>query len=164
MTFIPNGYVNEALEFDSSNNQMLTVPYIPLSWTSFTVDVWLYISQLVGTNDRSIFGLCFQVAQFQCLYLSIHENNGNYYLYFGFYEANCQGVTSLTTNTWIHAAFVFDLTTLTQYIYLNGVLENSCAQSSALNVTTTAVTIGYVEQLNFLYFDVNDFQSDNFLL
>jgi hypothetical protein len=68
-------------------------------------------------------------------------------------------------NTWIHAAFVFDSTTFTQKIYLNGVLENNCSQSSAITATTTNITIGYIPALNannsMTYFQVNDFLSNS---
>jgi hypothetical protein len=162
MSFVTNGYVNQALQFVSSSNQMLTVSYIPLSSTSFTVDMWLYITGLGSSNQNALFGLCPQAAQFQCLHLSIRlGNSNNYYLHFGFYTADCEGITPLPLNTWIHAAFVFDLTTLTQYIYLNGVLENSCIQGSALTATPTSVMIGGLPILNFLYFQVNDFQSNS---
>ena len=153
-SFITNGYVNQALQFTAGLNTMLNVPYIPLSSTSFTVDVWLYITGLGSTYDHGIFGYCSEIAVYKCLHLTIRLNNGNYYLYFGFFWADCQGTTSLTLNTWIHAAFVFDLTTFTQRIYLNGELENICTQSSALTLPPTSVTIGFIPTM-----DINNFIS-----
>jgi hypothetical protein len=162
MSFTTNGYINQAIVFSSNGNAMLTVPYIPLSYTSFTVDTWLYITGLLNVDHHSIFGYCSQASTYNCLHLTIRQNGSNYHLYLGFYWADCQGVTSLTLNTWIHAAFVFDLTTLTQQIYLNGVLENSCIQSSALTATPSDITIGYIPTLNTAgtYFQVNDFLSN----
>lgn len=162
MSFTSYGYVNQAIIFTNNTSPMLNVPYIPLSNTSFTIDTWLYITGLQNIYDHGIFGLCSQIAAFKCMHLTFRLNNGNYHLYFGFYLNDCEGITALTLNTWIHAAFVFDYATLTQKIYLNGVLENSCTQSSGLTVTPTSVTIGYLPLLASTsggvgYFQVNDF-------
>jgi hypothetical protein len=160
MSFITNGYVNQAIQFVSSSNQTLNVPYIPLSSTSFTVDMWLYFTGLDTLTDIALFGLCPQAVQYKCFNLAIQPTGGNnYYLHFGFYAADCGGVTVLPLNTWIHTAFVFDLTTLEQYIYFNGVLDNSCTQSSALTATSTSITVGSVPALSFLYYQVNDFRD-----
>jgi len=162
MTFVRNGYVNQALEFDSNKNQTLTVPYIPLSSTSFTIDMWLYITGFQNPYIIGLFEYCSQLAPYQCLHLGIRQNAANLYLYFGFYEADCKGVKPLRINRWIHAAFVFDLTTLTRYIYLNGELENNCTQSLALNVTPTNITIGFLPILSATYGDVAYFKVMTF--
>jgi len=160
MSFITNGYVKQAIQFVSNSNQMLIVPYIPLSSTSFTIDMWLYFTGVNSSIDIALFGLCPQTVQYKCLHLAIEPSGGNnYYLHFGFYSADCGGVTVLPLNTWIHTAFVFDLTTLEQYIYLNGVLDNSCTQSSALTATSTSITIGSVPAVSFLDYQVNDFRD-----
>jgi len=65
-------------------------------------------------------------------------------------------------NTTVHAAFVFDLTTLTQYIYLNGTLEKNCTQSLALNVTPTNITIGFLPIFSATYGDVAYFKVMTF--
>jgi hypothetical protein len=165
MSFITNGYINEALQFNSNNNQMLSVPYIPLSSTSFTIDMWLYITGFQNIYIIGLFEYCSQLASYLCLHLGIHQNGANFHLLLGFYAADCEGVTSLPLNTWIHAAFVFDSTTFTQYIYLNGVLENSCIQSSAITGTPTGITIGFLPVINAGnnnagYFQVNNFRSN----
>ncbi len=162
MTFVPNGYVNQALEFNSNKNQTLIVPYIPLSLTSFTIDMWLYITGFQNPYIIGLFEYCSQLAPYQCLHLGIHQNAAHLYLYFGFYSTDCEGITSLPLNTWMHAAFVFDLTTLTQYIYLNGVLENSCTQSSALNGTPTRITVGFLPIISAAHGDVAYFKVMTF--
>jgi hypothetical protein len=163
MSFITNGYVKQAIRFVNNSNQTLNVPYIPLSSTSFTIDMWLYITGLQNVTDHGLFCYCSQLVSYKCLYLTIRHNGTNYHLYFGFYNADCEGKTSLPLNTWIHAAFVFDSTTFTQTIYLNGVLENSCIQSSALNVTTTNVTIGFLPLMYATNGHVAYFQVNNYL-
>ena len=144
MSFATTGYLNQALQFASNGNVMLNIPYIPLSSTSFTIDVWLYVTGLVNINDNAIFGYCYQTVMYKCLHLTFRLSGSNYHLYFGFFHADCEGVTSIILNTWMHVAFVFDMTTLTQRIYLNGVLENSCTQSSAVTASPTGITIGFL--------------------
>jgi hypothetical protein len=163
MSFITNGYVKQAIRFVNNSNQTLNAPYIPLSSTSFTIDMWLYITGLQNIQHQGIFGDCSQIANYRCLHLTIRQNATNYYLYIGFFNADCAGITSVPLNTWIHAAFVFDSTTFTQTIYLNGVLENSCIQSSALNVTTTNVTIGFLPLMYATYANTAHFQVNNYL-
>jgi hypothetical protein len=161
MSFITNGYVKQAIQFANNSNEMLNVPYIPLSLTSFTIDMWLYITRLQNAHDHGIFSYCSQLAIYKCLHLTFHLNGTGYYLYFGFYNADCPGITPLTLNTWIHAAFVFDSTTLTQTIYLNGVVENSCTQLSAVTATPTNIILGFLPLVyaaggSVAYFQVNN--------
>jgi hypothetical protein len=163
MSFATYGYVNQAIQFTANANNMLNVPYIPLSNTSFTIDMWLFITGLLNVQDHDIFSYCSQPTIYMCLHLTIRQNNSNYHLYLGFLNADCEGVTSLTLNIWIHAAFVFDITTLTQKIYLNGVLENSCNQTSAVTSAPANITIGYIPAFTTYanYYQVNDFLSNS---
>lgn len=85
MSFITTGYVNQALRFAANTNSMLNVPYIPLSLTSFTIDVWLYMTGLLNVQNHGIFGYCYATSAYQCLHLVIRLTNGNYHLYFGFF-------------------------------------------------------------------------------
>ncbi len=157
-SFVINGYVNQALFFNASLNQSLSAPYIPLAYTSFTIEVWLQPTLFPNVEDHSILGLCPNSAPNQCLHLVIRQINSNHYLYFGFFADDCQGNTPVTLNQWIHAAFVFDITTLTQSIYINGILDNSCTASSPIIATTGSVTIGTVpgiiplDNMNFYQF------------
>jgi hypothetical protein len=163
MLFTKNGYVNQAVICNSDVSQILTAPYIPLSSTSFTIDMWLYITQLTKTrNLYGVFGICSQMNISNCLHILIRQNKSNYYLYMGFGDRDCIGVTPLTTKEWIHAAFVFDLTTLTQKIYLNGVFENSSIVSSTPNITEGNTTIGSVPLFS-RYPDYAPFQVNHFL-
>lgn len=164
-SFVTNGYVNQALFFDASLIQSLSAPYIPLAYTSFTVEVWLNPTLFPNLIDHSILGLCPSATPNQCLYLLIRKINSNYYLYFGFFADDCHGNTSLTLNQWIHAAFVFDITTLTQSIYLNGILDNSCTASSPIMASTGSVTIGAIPAIipinNMNFFQVSLFLAMN---
>ncbi|CAF1554949.1 unnamed protein product [Adineta ricciae] len=145
MSFITTGYVRQGLRFVANTNSMLNIPHIPLVSTSFTIDMWIYITGLSNTLEHGLFGLCSAAASYRCLHLSIRQNDANYYLYFAFYNSDCTGVTSLMLNTWMHAAYVFDFTTLKQMIYLNGVSDTTCTASSyPTSSTTTGVTIGFI--------------------
>jgi hypothetical protein len=162
VSFTNQGYVQQAAVFTMNANQMLVAPYMPLSNSSFTVETWIYITGLVATLDQCIFGLCSADVNFQCLHLTIRQSGADYYLYLGFYSADCQGITPLTLNTWMHAAFVFDMASMRQFIYLNGILETYCTVSSPLNLaTSTNVTIGDIPLLplsgSYKYFQVTAF-------
>ena len=152
MSFITTGYVKQALRFLVNTNPMLNVPFIPLVSTSFTIDMWIYITGLSNTVEHGLFGLCAAAASYQCLHLSIRKNGANYYLYFAFYNSDCTGVTPVMLNTWMHAACVFDLSTLKQTTYLNGVLDKTCTASSYPTAsTTTDVTIGFIPLMAAVY-------------
>lgn len=125
-SFVTNGYVNQALDFNPNLAQSLSAPYLPLTNTSFTVEVWLKPIFSSNFTDYSIFGLCPIATSYQCLHIVIRKFASNYYLFFGFYGDDCQGNTPLNANQWIHAAFVFDMATLTQSVYLDGELDGNC--------------------------------------
>jgi hypothetical protein len=160
-TFVSNGYVNQALFFTATAIQSLSAPYIPLAYTSFTIEAWLKPTSFPNLVDHSILGLCPSPSAHLCLYLVIRTIASNHYLYFGFFGDDCQGNTSLTANQWIHAAFVFDLSTLTQSIYLNGLLDNKCIASAPFMASTGSVTIGTVPGIIPINY-VNFFQVELF--
>ncbi|CAF0839563.1 unnamed protein product [Adineta steineri] len=156
VSYTSSGYNQQAVIFASNNNFTLVTPYMPLSSASFTIDTWLFITALSNKTTYSIFSLCYQTAADQCLILGIRQS----YLYMSFFSDQCLGVTQLKLNTWIHVAFVFDLSTLTKIIYLNGVLENSCSSSSTLSIpTSTNITIGRIPLLSSIY-NVTSFQGN----
>jgi hypothetical protein len=162
VSFTTQGYVQQAAVFTLNANQMLIAPYMPLSNSSFTVETWLYITELVTAEDQCIFGLCPVTATFQCLHLTIRQSGADYYLYLGFFASDCQGITPLSLNTWTHAAFVFDIASMRQSIYLNGILDRNCSVSSPLIITTPSnVTIGNIPILPpsnaYKYFQVTAF-------
>lgn len=146
VSFTTNGYIQQAAVFTINANQLLTVPHMPLSYTSFTIEAWIFVTSLT-LFDHSIFGLCPVAASHQCLHLTIRQSSSNFYLYLGFYSDDCQGITPVTLNTWIHVAFVFDMTNMKQMVYYNGILDATCSSSSAITATSGNVTIGYIAAL-----------------
>ena len=145
---------------DASDFQSLSASYISLANTSFTIEVWLQPTLFPNFIDHGILGLCPSAAAHLCL-ITYSKVGSNHYLYFGFFGDDCQGNTSLTANQWIHAAFVFDLSTLTQSIYLNGLLDNKCIASAPFMASTGSVTIGTVPGIIPINY-VNFFQVELF--
>ncbi|CAF1020916.1 unnamed protein product [Rotaria sordida] len=141
------GYVNEALLFDANANQSLTSPFITLTSSSFTIDAWIYPTGFPNTQDHSIVGLCPSTTTYECLHLTIHENGGKY-LYLGFYGDDCEGNTVISLNEWIHVAFLFEVNSLTQSIYLNGKLDVSRTAGGPFKANTDSVTIGNIPGLD----------------
>ncbi|CAF4202018.1 unnamed protein product, partial [Rotaria sordida] len=60
----------QALNFNSASSQsvLVSTPFFNLSYTSFTIEAWIYYS--TSTSDRGIFGQCqCSTCANQCLYL-----------------------------------------------------------------------------------------------
>lgn len=120
------------------------IPYISLAKTSFTIEIWLKPTSFPNTIDHAIFGLCPSINTHQCLHLTIRKISTNYYLYFGFYLNDCQGNTSIGSNQWFHAVFVFDMNTMKQSIYFDGKLDNQCSASAPFLASSGDITIGTI--------------------
>jgi hypothetical protein len=141
-SFVTNGYVNEAVWFNS--NQYLSTSYIPLSNTSYTIEGWIYPTGYPNTNDHSIIGLCTNPLNNQCLHLTIRKSGLTYHFYHSFFGDNCLGIQNVILFKWTHVAFVFDLTTYAQYIYIDGILDQMCNSATPLLATSGPLTIGYI--------------------
>ncbi|CAF3368880.1 unnamed protein product [Rotaria sp. Silwood1] len=135
-TYFGYGY-NLALNDSSYQSVTITSPFFNLSYTSFTVEAWIYGVALTG--DRSIFSQCqCSSCQSQCLYLIIR----NYKMYMGFMLNDLVGATSLSTNTWYHVAYVYDYSRRTQSIYLQGVLDGTKTSASPYQGQNGSLNIG----------------------
>ena len=75
----------------------------------------------------------------------------------GFMNNDCASSHTVTLNSWTHVAFIFDLTTMKQSIYMNGVLDRVCTALVPIMVTTGNVTIGNIPVLAGTT-DINVFQ------
>lgn len=143
-SFLPNGYVNQALILSAASKQYLYASYIPLVNTSFTIEAWLYPTGFPNPTDHSILGLCTNPWSGQCLHLTIRNVSGAYHLYMSFYGDNCVSNVTVSLNQWIHAAFVFDLASFHMLIYQDGVFAGACTSALPLQGIANNVTIGYV--------------------
>jgi len=127
------------LQLNASINQSIVVssPFLNLSYTSFTVEAWIYGYSLTG--DNAIFSQCeCSTCQDQCLSLIIR----NYKMYMGFTLDDLIGLTSLSINTWYHIAYVYDNTAQTQSLYLQGVLDTSRTSSDSYQGQNGSIVIG----------------------
>ena len=80
----------------------------------------------------------------------------------GFYSDDLMGSTSITANTWYHVAYVYNLSSNTKSVYLNGILDGSTTAGSSYQGTSGAVTLGialnsagyfngYLDQVSYFY-------------
>jgi hypothetical protein len=136
-TFV-TGYLGQAAAFNASITQEMFTPFIPLNNVSFTVEAWVKPTGYPNPSDHSIVGLCPAQSTDYCLHINIRNQK----LYFGFYFNDAQGGTVILLNQWINAAFVFDVTTKIQTIYLNGFQDGQHTSTSALLVESGNFTIG----------------------
>jgi hypothetical protein len=138
------GYIGEAIELQNSLAQYVNVPYINLVNRPFTIEGWIYLYSLAPTTDLDILGECAATVIDNCLHCVVRSNK----LYFGFYNDDTAGTTSLTSFVWYHVAFVYDYSINVKYIYLNGIMDGtSTASGSSASIgpflgTSGNVTIG----------------------
>jgi hypothetical protein len=87
---------SSALSLTAASNQSVLVsnPFLNLTYTSFTVEAWIYPTLL--TSDRGIFGQCqCSTCANKCFYFNVREG----YLYADFIDNYVSGSTALSTNT-----------------------------------------------------------------
>ncbi|CAF4236032.1 unnamed protein product, partial [Adineta steineri] len=105
-----------ALKLIRNSSQYITIPtYKSLVNTSFTVEMWIYPTTMNGV-DYGLFAQSDMRSLNHWLQMIIRHNR----LYMDFWGPHVTGGTLLTTNTWYHAAFVYDYSAKTQTVYLNG--------------------------------------------
>lgn len=136
-----DSYVDLGVSLDPNFNQSVFASHLPLSNTSFTITAWINVTSYLSQTFHSILGICSATVSRQCLNIAIRRDSSQYFLYMDFFGSSCQGTINLLVNTWYHVGFVFDLITMTQSIYLDGLLDQSCiVSSSPLTLTPTTVT------------------------
>ncbi|CAF2681031.1 unnamed protein product [Rotaria sp. Silwood2] len=112
----------QALTFNSTLNQSFVVsaPFFDMSYTSFTIEAWIYPIPLTSIVVRGIFGQCqCSTCANQCLYLMIRNSR----LYVDFNSNYLSGSTTFSTSTWYHIAFVYNYDTRQQILYINGIQD-----------------------------------------
>ena len=160
-----NGYVNEGLLFDANANQSVTSPTINLANSDFTIDAWIYPTGFPNLIDHSIVGVCSIPTNYECLFLTIRQSSTSYIAYFGLYSDECSGNTNIPLNQWTHVAFVFNVNSLTQDIYINGVLDATRSATGPYKGAPSVATVGNIALIDTIsgtnYFQV---KSSCFLL
>lgn len=81
---------------NSSQYVQISEPFLSLSYISFTVEIWLYPTALVSTQNYGLFGQCQTASKDLCLNQMIKNNM----LYLSFYSGR-----SLNTKK-IHRSFL----------------------------------------------------------
>ncbi|CAF2050763.1 unnamed protein product [Rotaria magnacalcarata] len=129
-----------ALNLVQSSSQFVSITsnHLPLNSRSFTIEAWIYLTSSVA-NDYGIFSQCPSTNTSSCFDFMTRSNR----LYCEIYKNGTQGTTTLTTNKWYHVACVYDLTTQTQSVWLNGVVDGSSSVSAYQDTSGTA-TIGAI--------------------
>ncbi|CAF0905837.1 unnamed protein product [Didymodactylos carnosus] len=143
LSYVSPGYTGYGSALNLTQEQAViipTPPYLNLSYSSFTFEVWLYPIQLSleRGQDNAILGQCQQQAQDKCLHLVIRQGRP----YLGFLNDDLTGTTLLSLNRWYHLAFVFDHETRQQIIYVNGVNDGYRTASRAYQGVSGNLTIG----------------------
>ncbi|CAF1003670.1 unnamed protein product [Didymodactylos carnosus] len=141
-------FIGKSILFDNSASEYVSVPFIDLTYQSFTVQAW--ISPNSVSSEQGIFGQCVSTSlKDQCLVLSLR--NGRLHMSLNS-DNEIFGNTLITAGNWYHVTFVYDYALLQQSIYYNGVLDGS---SAALGVsgpyvgTSGTITIGYTTSTSY---------------
>lgn len=137
-----------SLQLNTSFNSPISIstPFFNLSYTSFTVETWIYLATTVG--DNAIFSQCECITcQDRCLSLIIR--NGR--LYMSFILDDLIGTTTLSTNTWYHVAYVYEYSSGTQSIYLRGILDGTKTSSGPYQGQSGSMIIGASNLSSNLY-------------
>jgi hypothetical protein len=156
-----NGY-GSSLSLNATQAQYLSndVSFLNLADTSWTFELWIYLSELYHGKDSALIEQCQSRATRTCLHMVIR----NYKAFFGFYSDDCEGNQTIEQSKWYHLAFTFDCQTKNQSIYVNGFLDahrraSDCYHGQSGNLLVGGSLIrdfnasfkGFIDQL--YYFD-----------
>ncbi|CAF1216464.1 unnamed protein product [Adineta steineri] len=141
-----------ALKLIRTSKQYIKIPSIKsFAGVSFTVEMWIYPTTLI--NGDHFFGLFTQYTRSSKDY-SLQMMIRGLKLSLDFYGGGIDGATSLTTNTWYHAAFVYDYPSKTQTVYLNGYQDGSHSSAGPYLGTGSSINIGmHQDGTSYDYFD-----------
>lgn len=114
---------------------------------SFSITSWIYAYNLQN-QQPTIFAQCGQHIISKCLYLRLSNRK----MVFSFFNGSQQGRTILVVNRWYHVAFVYNYTSQTQILYLDGLEDGRGSQGAYLGEPGN-ITIGRALATNGYYFD-----------
>jgi len=117
---------------------LISSPFFNLSYTSFTIEAWIYLTSIA--SDNIIFSQCCTGCQDQCIVVGVQTGK----IYMGMPLNNVYGTTILLVNTWYHVAYVYDYSTFTQSVYLQGILEGTKTSVDPYTGQTGSIMFGAV--------------------
>lgn len=112
-------------------------PYFNLSYRSFTVEAWVLLYTITGDNVLLSQCECGGCSS-RCLSLAIR--NGK--LYMAFSLNVLLGNTAMSPNVWYHIAYVYDYSSRTQFVYLQGILDGTKTSSDPHQGQNGSIIIG----------------------
>ncbi|CAF1501011.1 unnamed protein product, partial [Adineta steineri] len=138
-----------ALKLISSSNQYITIStYQSFVSTSFTIEMWIYPTTLSSNFYYGLFNQYQSLTTDHNLYVCLYGGN----LKMGFWSDDVVSGTTLSINTWYHVAFVYDYSSRTQIIYINGVQDISRSSAGPYLGTSGSISIGnYYDGINHGY-------------
>lgn len=137
-----------AIRLSSISQQYVTIDYLyDFRNVSFSVTSWIYPYNLQQWY-RPIFAQCSNQTQLNCLYLRISNRK----MEAGFFVNDTTGSTNLNINCWYHVAFVYDYTSQTSIVYLNG-LQDGIGMLPGYQGVPFNITIGRANAISGTYFD-----------
>ncbi|CAF4089077.1 unnamed protein product, partial [Adineta steineri] len=142
-----------SLRLISSSNQYITIStYQSFVSTSFTVEMWIYPTTLSSGTSYGLFNQYQSLTTDHNLYVCLYGGN----LKMGFWSDDVVSGTTLSANTWYHVAFVYDYSSRTQIIYINGVQDISRNSAGPYLGTSGTISIGN-------YYDGIDHTFDGYI-
>lgn len=128
---------NAGAHYNSANSQFLNISdsaQTGLDFTSsFSYSGWFKPTQLTEADQALFSKWGINTASYGLIY-SVY-NNPNAFYFFGYACETCGNINfvfpiDLNTNTWYFVSFVFDASSSTGYLYINGSLLNSFTDNS----------------------------------
>ena len=143
--FISPGYAGYGSAVSlNGNNQYVSVPgpYMNFSYRSFTVEAWIYPFVLSSSQDYVILSQCTAASRRLCLILMFRQAA----LCMAFWDDDCQSSTVVTSNRWHHVAYVYEYSTFSKKVYLNGELVciNTTSSPYEGSSGTIYMGVGYI--------------------
>ena len=154
---IPNGspqYVSPgydgrgfAIKLNQSRSQTLTISnHMNFYQKSLTVEVWIY--------PLTISGIANSIINDAYIYAQIQVGATGYFMvmlircgriYGGFFNNDVSGTTMIGILQWQHLAFTYNYTTMTQTVYVDGVLGKLFSKLSNFDKKTKKRQLKYFE-------------------
>ncbi|CAF1159170.1 unnamed protein product [Adineta ricciae] len=138
-----------SLTYSATSYVMVSTPYVNLRNRSFTIDLWANPTSGMSTNDYPFVVICQTTSpNYRCLQALLRSGKPMLTLYY----SDCGSSRSVKSSTWVHLAFIYDYTSNTMSLYVNGYLDTNCSSVSPFQGTpNTTLIIGGAKVLSMYY-------------